>query len=140
MPYRLLADEDTEYEVVQQPTAKQQREFNQLQLRAAHIPVAQKQGIAKAYGWEDKYTEDGDFQPPTELDIETFRVKAAQIVFEGFDKPLNDKTRDNLLVGEVMDGVQDFLSQCGGSANEQQTSSADLTTLLNALSEVNTGT
>ena len=123
MPYRLLADDDTEYEVVRRPTMKQQRDLNRLQMRASFLPVEQKRQIAQAYQWTDEFTEDGTFSPPADLDVETFRIKAAHIVFEDFDAPISQDTRDRLYGGEVQQGVSDFLSRCGGQATAPQASS-----------------
>lgn len=141
MARQLLANDETEYEVVEYPTGKQQREFNRLQMKAAHIPVQQKRSIAQAYKWVEEFEDkDGNFDPPEELDIETFRVKAAQIVFEDFDAPLNDETRDSLRGGLVQEGIQDFLSRCGGKGGGQQGYSNALRGLLSVLDNTDTAT
>jgi hypothetical protein len=144
MAYPLLAGHEREWKVVEYPTGRQQREFNRLQLRSVVATIEQKAQIAQMYGWADEYkveTDEGEeWDFPDEVDLEEFRVKAAQIVFEGFDAELSQATKDNLRGGLVMEGIQDFLSGCGGRKSGPQESSASLTEFLRALTETNTQT
>lgn len=139
MPYQLLDTDETEYELPEYPTGKQQREFNRLQINSVAITAQQKRQIAELYGWEEEYKdEDGQWDFPKELDIDTFRVKVAKLIFPEFDEPLNQETKDNLYGGAVMEGLQDFLSRCGGERNGRNGSSSGLMGLLSTLSEMTT--
>jgi len=138
MAYDVITTTDREYEVVDPPTGKQQREVNELLLRCPFVADQRKRELCEAYGWTERYFDDEGFSLPEEADLltlEDFRVRCAQIIFEGFDKPLSDDTRDHIIPGDVEDGRTDFFNACGGQKSGPQPSSNDLMEFLSALSD-----
>ena len=144
MPFRLLAGHEKEFEVVDTPhgpTGAQQREVNRLQLQTTVLSRDAKTEICDRFGWYDDGEDGRDYSAyiSGKYGHLTYLVKALQVICPGFDAPLNQQTKDNLLVGEAQDAISLFFRRCGGKSGEQAASLSSATALLRALNETESG-
>jgi len=119
MGYKILANHERQFEVIEYPTHAQERAFNRLLVQSAdHLVVeSEKKRLCDKWGWEPDETMTGEITTRGE-----YHLELARLIFKDGDE-LDESAIDNMKPGKVQEARMDFIEGCEGKNDEQAVSS-----------------
>jgi len=134
MPYQILADTDREFEVVEYPTHRQEKELHELFRKTADVIVSRqtKERVCDRWGW---YDEVGTKEEGTERDYSDYitgevtdqgeyHLRLAKIIFEDAEDLSSSDVLD-MRPGLVQEARVDFIGGCQGRSGAPDASSTE---------------
>jgi hypothetical protein len=129
MPYQILVGTDREFEVVEYPTHRQEKELHELFRKTTDAIVSRqtKERVCDRWGWYDQ--EDGervydDYITGEVTDQGEYHLRLAKVIFEDAEDLSSSDVLD-MRPGLVQEARVDFIAGCQGRSGTPDASSTE---------------